>query len=245
MSTSGPPADPHDLLTPPRTVLVVDDEREWRLAVEQALARRGYRIEGAGTGEAAVEAVAFGLVDVVLLDLGLPDLRGDEVLRRVRELSQVPVIVVSAEAGQADKVALLREGADDYVTKPFGLEELAARIEAVLRRSNAAKGPPPPLDFGGIVIDRARGLVLRDGTPVRLTPTEYRLLVALASNPARLLTHEWLLRQVWGPGYGRQTEYLRTFMAQLRRKLGDSAADPRWIQTVPRVGYRWLVEPAR
>ncbi|MGZ6545971.1 MAG: winged helix-turn-helix domain-containing protein, partial [Actinomycetota bacterium] len=180
--------------------------------------------------------------DLVLLDLGLPDLDGTEVVRRVRAFSEVPVIILSVREGQHDKVAALDAGADDFVTKPFGMEELLARARATLRRRKPEEPSPPVLRFPGLEIDLARRLVAREGEALHLTPTEYGLLEALVTNPGKLLTHQWLLRKVWGQGYGTETTYLRTYVRALRRKLGDDAADPAFIVTEPGVGYRWIAE---
>jgi two-component system, OmpR family, KDP operon response regulator KdpE len=182
---------------------------------------------------------------VILLDLSLPDLDGTEVLRRLRGFSQVPVIVLSVRESQRDKVAALDAGADDYVTKPFGIEELLARLRAALRRTRPEEERPPGMRFDGLELDFARQLVTLDGARVHLTPTEYALLEAMVSNPGKLLTHVWLLRRVWGQGYGQESHYLRVYVRALRRKLGDDAAAPRLILTEPGVGYRWIAEPRR
>ena len=222
------------------SVLVVDDEPQIRRALRTSLAAHGFRVETAGTGEEAILRVADGRPDVVFLDLGLPDLDGGEVIRRVRAFSDVPVIVVSVRDRQADKVAALDAGADDYVTKPFGMDELLARLRGALRRSRP--GPPEPAvqRFGELEVDLARRLVTQGGIAVHLTPTEYGLLEALVANPGKLLTHQWLLQRVWGRGYGSESHYLRVYVRALRRKLGDDAAAPRLILTEPGVGYRWI-----
>ena len=224
-------------------MLVVDDEAQLRRALVTALARAGHDAECVADGESALERLAVGSFDLVVLDLNLPGIGGSEVLARLRSFSPVGVIVLSARQAQADKVSLLALGADDYVEKPFTVEEFGARVDAVLRRTRSDDPVSAVLSLDGLEIDFVRSLVVLNGAPVRLTKTEYRLLEVLATHPRRLLTHEWLLRTVWGPGYGRETVYLRTFVAQIRRKLDDDASDPRWIETVPRVGYRWLVEP--
>jgi two-component system KDP operon response regulator KdpE len=177
--------------------------------------------------------------------LGLPDLDGVEVIRRLRSWSQVPVIILSVRDAQEDKVVALDLGADDYVTKPFGIEELLARMRAVERRSRGEDEPSAVLRFGELEIDLGRDLVKLDGEPMRLTPIEYKLLSALASNPGKLLTHRWLLQRVWGPGYGSESHYLRVFIRQLRQKLGDDPAHPRYVVTEPGLGYRWKPEPER
>jgi two-component system KDP operon response regulator KdpE len=187
-------------------------------------------------------AVAEQTPDLVLLDLGLPDMDGTEVIRRLRGFAEVPVIVLSVRESQSDKVAALDAGADDYVTKPFGMEELLARLRAAMRRKAPEEPIAPVLTFGSLEVDLARRLVSRDGEQVHLTPTEYALLEALVANPGKLLTHQWLLRKVWGQGYGTETTYLRTYVRALRKKLGDDAQAPELIVTEPGVGYRWVGE---
>jgi two-component system KDP operon response regulator KdpE len=223
-------------------ILVVDDEPQIRRALRASLTAHGYEVTTAGGGEEAVLATAEGAPDLVFLDLGLPDMDGTEVIRRVRSFSDVPVIVISVRDQQADKVAALDAGADDYVTKPFGMEEVLARLRAALRRSHAEEPEPPLLRFGDLEVDLARRLVSRAGEPVHLTKTEYALLEAMVTNPGKLLTHQWLLRKVWGQGYGQESHYLRVYVRALRRKLGDAAAAPELILTEPGVGYRWIAE---
>ncbi len=225
-------------------ILVVDDEPQIRRALRTSLEAHGYDVTAVGTGEEGVLRVADLAPDLVLLDLGLPDMDGTEVVRRVRAFSAVPVIVLSVREGPQDKVGALDAGADDYVTKPFAMEELLARARAALRRPAAAEPAPPLLTFDGLEVDLARRLVTRDGDVVHLTPTEYSLLEALATNPGKLLTHQWLLRKVWGQGYGSETTYLRTYVRALRKKLGDDASAPALILTEPGVGYRWVAEPS-
>jgi two-component system KDP operon response regulator KdpE len=223
-------------------VLVVDDEPQIRRALRTSLEAHGYAVATVGTGEEGVVGVADHAPDLVLLDLGLPDMDGNEVLRRIRGFSEVPVIVVSVRENQTDKVAALDAGADDYVTKPFSMEELLARLRAALRRAQPDEPAAPILTFGLLEIDLARRLVTFQGEAVHLTPTEYSLLEVLVTNPGKLLTHQWLLRRVWGQGYGTETTYLRTYVRALRRKLGDDAASPGLIVTEPGVGYRWVAE---
>jgi two-component system KDP operon response regulator KdpE len=223
-------------------VLVVDDEPQIRRALRTSLEAHGYAVATVGTGEEGVVGVADHAPDLVLLDLGLPDMDGNEVLRRIRGFSEVPVIVVSVRENQTDKVAALDAGADDYVTKPFSMEELLARLRAALRRAQPDEPTAPILTFGLLEIDLARRLVTSQGEAVHLTPTEYSLLEVLVTNPGKLLTHQWLLRRVWGQGYGTETTYLRTYVRALRRKLGDDAASPELIVTEPGVGYRWVAE---
>lgn len=225
-------------------ILVVDDAPQIRRALGVGLRGHGHHVVAVGNGASALEALAAGDMDVVILDLGLPDMDGVDVLQRLRTWADVPVIVLSVRAGQQDKIRALDSGADDYVEKPFAMGELLARIRAVLRRAGAEPAEAL-LRFGELEIDLARSLVLIGGERIRLTPTEYRLLEAMATNPGKLLTHEWLLKRVWGPGYGRESEYLRVYVRQLRRKLGDDPTGPRFIATEPGVGYRWLMEPLR
>jgi two-component system KDP operon response regulator KdpE len=221
-------------------VLVVDDEPQIRRAMRTSLAAHGYDVETVGTGGEAIVAVAERAPDLVLLDLGLPDIDGTEVIRRVRSFADVPIIVLSVRDRQADKVAALDAGADDYVTKPFGVEEVLARLRAALRRSHSGEPGPPVLSFGEIVVDLGRRLVTLGGEPVHLTKIEYGLLEVFVTNPGKLLTHPVLLRRVWGPGYAEESHYLRVYVRSLRRKLGDRAAAPRLILTEPGVGYRWI-----
>ncbi|MGZ4131522.1 MAG: response regulator [Actinomycetota bacterium] len=225
-------------------VLVVDDEPQIRRALRTSLEAHGYEVAAVGTGGEGVVAVAEQAPDLVLLDLGLPDMDGTEVIRRLRAFAEVPVIVLSVRESQSDKVAALDAGADDYVTKPFGMEELLARLRATLRRAGQEEPSQPMLRYGDLEVDLPRRLVTVDGEQLHLTPTEYSLLEALVTNPGKLLTHQWLLRRVWGQGYGTETTYLRTYVRALRRKLGDDASAPGLIVTEPGVGYRWVGEPS-
>jgi two-component system, OmpR family, KDP operon response regulator KdpE len=224
------------------TILVVDDEAQIRRALEVGLRSHGYDVVPAPDGQSALTRLANDRIDIVILDLGLPDVDGSEVLRRLRTWSDAPVIILSVRAGQDEKIRALDSGADDYVEKPFAIGELLARIRAVRRRAASEQGPAV-LRFGQLEIDLARSLVSLDAEMVHLTPTEYRLLEAMASSPGKLLTHEWLLKRVWGPGYERESVYLRVYVRQLRRKLGDDPTQPRLIATEPGVGYRWMLEP--
>jgi len=225
------------------TVLVVDDEPQIRRALRTSLEAHGYEVATAGTGEEGVLAAAETAPDLVLLDLGLPDLDGAEVIERVRSFSEVPVIVLSVRDRQADKVSALDAGADDYVTKPFGVEELLARLRAALRRTQGEEPGAAVLDFGDLRVVLSKRLVTRDGERVHLTKTEYALLEAMVTNPGKLLTHQWLLRKVWGVGYAQESHYLRVYVRALRKKLGDAAAAPELILTEPGVGYRWIADP--
>lgn len=225
-------------------VLVVDDEPQIRRALRTSLEAHGYEVVAVGTGEAGVVGAAEEQPDLVLLDLGLPDIDGTEVIRRIRAFSEVPVIVLSVREGQHDKVAALDAGADDYVAKPFGIEELLARARAAMRRRGTGVAAPAVMVFSGLTVDLPRRLVTIDERSVHLTPTEYALLEALVTNPGKLLTHQWLLRKVWGQGYGTETTYLRTYVRSLRKKLGDDATAQALITTEPGVGYRWVAEAA-
>lgn len=228
----------------PDRVLVVDDDSQMRKALTDALAARGYEVEMAPDGERALSLIADEKMDLILLDLGLPGIQGREVIRRLRTWSELPVIVISVQDAQEDKVEALDAGADDYITKPFGMNELLARMRAVQRRKSPRDKAQPLLLFEGLEIDLLRKLVTLDGVRIHLTPTEHRLLEAMAANPGKLLTHQWLLQRVWGPSYGTETHYLRLYVRQLRQKLGDSRESPRWITTEPGLGYRWLPEPS-
>jgi len=225
-------------------VLIVDDEAPLRRALSTSLSARGFDVVQASSGEQAVVVMADRGAELVVLDLGLGDIEGVEVLNRIRSFSDTPVIVLTARHTQSDKVALLDAGADDYVTKPFDTEELLARIRAALRRRpDTETARSAVVEIDDLVIDLGRRLVTRDGQRVALTRTEMSMLEVMVTNPGRLLTHDFLLRKVWGPGYAKESNYLRTYVGQLRKKLGDAAASPRLIATEPGVGYRWLVEP--
>lgn len=223
-------------------ILVVDDEPPIRTALRTSLEAHGYEVRTAGTGEEAIIAVADGSPDLLVLDLGLPDIDGREVIERVRSFSEVPVIVLSVRDRQADKVGALDAGADDFVTKPFDMGELLARARAALRRGHAEE-PESLLAFGDLRVDLGRRLVTLGGDRVHLTKTEYALLEAMVTNPGKLLTHQWLLRRVWGAAYQAESQYLRVYIRSLRRKLGDAAAAPELILTEPGLGYRWIAEP--
>jgi two-component system, OmpR family, KDP operon response regulator KdpE len=222
-------------------VLVVDDEPPIVRAVAANLRVRGYEVLTAASGEATLTAVETHQPDCVVLDLGLPGIDGLEVLRRLRTWTQVPVVVLTAIDGERDKVTALELGADDYVTKPFGVAELMARIRVALRHAKgAATDRPRVIRAGDLAIDLDAQLVTREGSQVRLTPTQYRLLEVLATNAGRLCTHRFLLERVWGPGYGDESQYLRVYMANLRKKLDDPSA-PQLLLTEPGMGYRFVV----
>ena len=221
-------------------ILLVEDDPALRRALRTVMRSRDFEVLEAASGESALVVAAEGRPDVVILDLGLPDLDGLEVLRQLRAFSAVPVIVLTARDEQSEKVRSLDAGADDYVTKPFDTEELLARIRAALRRVPLAVVAPTVLRIGDLEIDLARRLVTRGDEPVHLTRTELTLLEELALHPGKLLTQEYLLREVWGPGYGTESNYLRVYVGQLRKKLGDDATQPRLILTEPGIGYRWI-----
>ena len=228
-------------MTEPR-VLVVDDDPQILRAVRTSLQGHAYDVLTAGNGETALDLLPDADVDLIVLDLGLPGIDGHEVIRRVRSWSDVPIIVLSVREGQRDKVDAFEAGADDYVTKPFGMPELLARMRAVWRRAEGERRPSV-VRFGELEVDLGRRLVTIRGEAIHLTPTEYRLLEAFATNPGKLLTHRWLLQRAWGPGYATEHQYLRVFIRQLRAKLADDPARPRFIVTEAGLGYRWKPDP--
>ena len=223
-------------------VLVVDDDPQILRAVRTSLQGHSYDVLTAGNGETALDLLPDADVDLIVLDLGLPGIGGQEVITRVRAWSEVPIIVLSVRDGQRDKVDAFEAGADDYVTKPFGMPELLARMRAVRRRSEVDRRSPV-VRFGGLEVDLGRQLVRMNELVIHLTPTEYRLLEAFVANPGKLLTHRWLLQKVWGPGYETENQYLRVFIRQLRSKLSDDPARPRFIVTEAGLGYRWKPDP--
>jgi two-component system KDP operon response regulator KdpE len=222
-------------------VLAVDDEPQILRALRTSLSARGHDVTTAPNGETALETLSTSEVDLVVLDLGLPGIDGVEVIRRLRAWSSTPVIVLSVRDAQADKVAALDAGADDYVTKPFAMDELLARMRAVLRRTGPGEPAASVVTVDGLKVDLAKKLVSRDGKPIHLTPTEFALLELLVTNPGKLLTHRWLLQKVWGAAYGDQSNYLRVYVANLRKKLEPDPGAPSLILTEPGVGYRWMV----
>ena len=225
-------------------VLVVDDEHSIRRAVGRALTARGYDVQLATDGEEALSMAAAFQPDLVVLDLNLPALDGLSVCRQLRVWSPVPILVLSVREDEADKVAALDLGADDYLTKPFGIDEILARVRALLRRAGA-QGAPKPVRFrtDELEIDLDTSSVTRAGAEVRLTKTEWALLTELCQHPGKLLTHRWLLERVWGPGYAEDVDVLRVFISQLRKKLEQDPARPKLIATDPGIGYRWLLRP--
>ena len=220
-------------------ILIVDDEPNIIGTVAPLLRARGYEVFSAMSGRAALEAVEREKPDLIVLELGLPDIDGVEVCRQVRRTLSVPILVLSARGAEGDKVSALDAGADDYVTKPFGAEELLARIRATLRRVENPSPPSEPIVRGDLVIDRERFRVLRDGEEVRLTPKEFELLSFLAQHPGRVLTHRTILKAVWGSHAADQPEHLRVLIGSLRKKIEPNPSSPKYILTEPWVGYRF------
>jgi two-component system KDP operon response regulator KdpE len=220
-------------------ILVIDDEHEIRRMLHVALSAHGYAMAEASSGKEGLKEATIFHPDLIILDLGLPDLDGMDVITRLREWTQVPVIILSVREREGDKIGALDAGADDYLTKPFSMGELLARIRVAIRHV-AKSEDEPVLAFGDLTIDLARRLVLLKGQEVRLTPTEYEILKYLALHSGRVVTHGQLLRVVWGPNYQRETHYLRVYVGQLRRKLEADPARPCYILTEPGVGYRFI-----
>jgi two-component system KDP operon response regulator KdpE len=221
------------------TVLIVDDEPNIIATLSPLLRTRGYDVLSAMSGRAALDVVERDKPDLVILDLGLPDMQGVDVCRRIRQSSNAPILVLSARGAEGDKVNALDAGADDYVTKPFSAEELLARIRVCLRR---VEGPTPanePIVRGDLVIDRERFRVHRGSEEVRLTPKEFELLTFLAQHPGRVLTHRVILKAIWGPHAADQPEHLRVLVGSLRKKIEPNAGSPKYILTEPWVGYRF------
>jgi two-component system KDP operon response regulator KdpE len=221
-------------------ILVVDDEPQIRKFLRISLTAHGYEVLEAPRGEEGISRCATEQPDLVILDLGLPDLDGQEVIGRIREWSDVPILVLSVRAGEDEKVRALNQGAYDYVTKPFGIAELLARVQVGLRRASP-DGPPPIVRAGDVVIDLPAHTVTRDGQPLKLSKKEFDILRLLVLNAGRVLTHQYLLREVWGPAQASETHYLRVYVGHLRHKLGDAPESPRYIITEPGVGYRFAV----
>ena len=220
-------------------ILVVDDERQILRALNTGLRANGYDVELAADGETALAVAATNPPDVIVLDLIMPDLDGIEVIKRLRDWSEVPIIVLSAHSEERNKVQALDAGADDYLTKPFGMDEFLARIRAALRRVASQRQNEPVLDFGRLKIDITARLVTVDGVEVHLTPTEYELLRVLATNAGKVMTHQMLLTRVWGPASQDSTNYLRVYINQLRRKIERDPSRPRYLTTDPGIGYRF------
>lgn len=221
-------------------ILVIEDEEGVRRVLVNNLARRGFAVQSAENGEDGLEAQAVYRPDLILLDLNLPDVDGFSVLQRIRELHNTPIIILTVRGAEGDKVRALDLGADDYLTKPFGVEEMLARVRVALRHASRAAAEAI-VRSGDLEVDLQRRLVTIAGRAVHLTPTEYDLLAALAAKPGAVLTDRALLRRVWGPEYGTENHYLHVFMARLRKKVEEDPARPRYIQTEVGVGYR-LVE---
>ena len=221
------------------TVLVIEDTPAIGRALRAALEARGYNVVVALTGESGIDAAAVTDPSAIILDLGLPDMDGVDVCRRVRSWSDVPIIILTVDDTEHRKVETLDIGADDYVVKPFSTPELLARLRVALRRRRAADGEPtdPVLEVGDVVVDVPHHRVEVAGQQVDLTPKEFAFLALLARYPGRVLTHRTILQEVWGPEYGSETQYLRVYASQIRKKLGDDAASPRLV-TEPGVGYR-------
>jgi two-component system KDP operon response regulator KdpE len=223
-------------------VLVVDDEPQILRALQTSLRGAGYEVETAATGEQALTLAAVRPPDAVILDLVLPDARGTDVARELRAWMSVPIIILSVVGDEREKVEALDAGADDYVTKPFGVDELLARLRAALRRAETST--EPVLEIGDLRVDLEAHEVTLSGKPVQLTPHEYSLLTLLARNEGKLMTHQAILREVWGRAYADESHYLHVYVSQLRRKLEPDPARPRYILTEPGAGYR-LVDPLR
>ena len=226
-------------MSQPATLLVIDDEPQIRKFLRISLVSQGYTVIEAATGGDGLAQAALARPDLVVLDLGLPDMDGQQVLRELREWSAVPVMVLSVRASEVQKVDALDGGANDYVTKPFGIQEFLARVRALLRqRPQGDAAPEPRASFGPLLVDFAFRKVSLDGVEVALTRKEYALLAQLASHPGRVITQQQLLKDIWGPTHVHDTHYLRIVVGHLRQKLGDDPAAPRLLITEPGVGYR-------
>ncbi len=222
-------------------ILFADDEPKIRMFIRANLEARDYEVYLADNGEEAVEKTASVLPDIVILDVNMPGMDGIEACRRIREWADMPIIILSVRGEEKDKVRALDEGADDYVTKPFGMEELLARIRVAIRRSSSVL-PVTSIVFNtdDLEIDLAKQVVKKKGKVIKLTRTEYELLAYMVANNGKVLTHRELLHNVWGPEYGEEAEYIRVFIGQLRRKIEEDPSNPRFILTVPRTGYRFV-----
>lgn len=225
-----------------RRILVIDDEAPIRRFLKAILDPKDFNLLEAQTGEEGIRMTAIENPAIVLLDLGLPDIDGVDVARRLREWTEVPIIVLSARGQEADKVAALDAGADDYLTKPFGSGELMARIRVALRHTKKDSGPEPCVEAFGVKIDLPNRQVFRNGEELHLTPNEYGLLAMLARNAGKVVTHKQLLNEVWGPAYKEESHYLRVYMGQLRHKLEENPAQPNLITTESGIGYRLRTE---
>lgn len=223
-------------------ILVVDDEPQIQRFLRPALEAAGYDVVEAMTGSEALKAAVTAAPALVILDLGLPDMDGKEVISRLRGWSQVPIIILSARDQETEKIAALDLGADDYVEKPFSIGELTARMRTALRHRVTAVGGLAQIDVDGLKIDTVRRLVERDGAALKLTPKEYDLLLLLARHAGRVVTHKTLLTSVWGPAHGEDLHYLRVFIGQVRGKIERDPAEPKIIRTEPGVGYRFVID---
>jgi two-component system KDP operon response regulator KdpE len=221
-------------------ILVIEDDPAVRGVLTRYLGGHGFRVQAAGTGGEGLAMDPSYHSDLVLLDLGLPDIGGLEVIERLRARTSTPIVVLSVRGGEADKVRALDLGADDYLTKPFGVDELLARVRVALRHAGRTARRDAAFRAGDLLIDRERRLVEVSGVEVHLTPTEYALLTALAAEPGTVMTDRALLQRVWGPEYGSENHYLHVYMARLRKKLEADPAQPRYIGTEPGVGYRLI-----
>jgi len=221
-------------------ILVADDEPNIRMFIRANLMARGYEVHLAKDGVEALEVAERVLPDVIVLDVSMPEMDGIEACRRIREWADMPIIILSVRGDEKDKVRALDGGADDYVTKPFDIEELLARIRVALRRSTGRAVAAPIFTAGDLEVDLSKRLVKRRGQIVKLTRTEYELLAYLVSNCGKIVTHTDLLHNVWGPEYGNEREYVRVFIGQLRRKIEDDSSNPRFIVTESRIGYRFV-----
>lgn len=230
MSTTGP------------LLLLIEDEPQIRRFLRAALTNHNYRLLEAESGQAGIDQILLQRPDLIILDLGLPDMDGLDVVQRVRAWSSTPIVVLSARGQEQDKVAALDVGADDYLTKPFGVAELLARLRVALRHAatNVEQPSDPLFTTGTLRVDLVRQQVFVDEREVHLTPIEYKLLATLVRHAGKVLTHRHLLREVWGPGYATESQYLRVYMGQLRRKLEENPARPRYLRTEPGIGYRLL-----
>lgn len=226
----------------PHHLLIIEDEAPIRRFLRASLTGEGYRVSEADSGEEGLRAAASQPPDLVILDLGLPDLDGQQVLRRLREWYTAPVLVLSARDQEPQKIAALDHGADDYITKPFGVGELLARIRTALRHAHRVGPEATTIALGDLRVDLAARLVHRQGQEVHLTPLEYKLLVTMLKQAGKVLTHRYLLREVWGPHSSQENHYLRVFVASLRRKLEEDPARPRYLLTEQGVGYRFAAE---
>jgi two-component system KDP operon response regulator KdpE len=235
MSDAPPDAPP----PPPAMILVIDDESPIQRFLRVSLEAQGYQVVEASTGKRGLIEAASRTPDLIVLDLGLPDIDGIEVTRQLREWSKAPIIVVSARGKEQDKIAALDAGADDYLTKPFGVGELMARVRVALRHAaSSSESGEPIFDIGDLHVDLARREVTAGGRAVHLTPNEFKLLAVLVKHAGKVLTHRQLLKEVWGPGSGNETHYLRVYMNQLRQKIEADPAQPKYLLTEPGVGYR-------